>query len=526
MEVNTKTNRLTLICEPWSQKSGKQNKLYGLFRCDCGTEKTVSLTSVKTGHAKSCGCIAKEKAANICISRNKKYNEDDICQTKLYKSWNELKKKCKLYNFEMYVPWLDFLVFRAWAENNGYLDGLCLYRKDTNITFCPDNCYYIEKKELAKTILQSHSCKEKVKQTSLVKYGVESPILATSVIEKAKNTHLRKYGCRTPFELDSIQSQVKDTLLQKYGVSSCQQIPEIKNQSIQTCIEKYGRFPVCCKGASKPEKDIQSWLSSLGFEFNSTYKLIAPKQIDLYNADLKIAIEYCGLYWHNNKSPQPRNSRYHYDKYKACLDKGVRLFTIFSDEWVNREKQWKNLLKSALGISSLRIFARKCVIKEVDYQTGLRFFNEYHIQGGRRKSLVYFGLYYDDDLVGVVSLNKHHRNIKNHIVLDRLCFKDDVQIVGGASKLLSKCIEWSKINDYVSMISWSDNRYSQGNVYEKIGFKLDAELSPDYSYVEISGPIEERKSKQSMKGKEKDKTLMTKYGKIYDCGKKRYVITM
>lgn len=302
----------------------------------------------------------------------------------------------------------------------------------------------------------------------------------------------------------------------------------IENQSkvINTCLKRYGRFPVTGHGTSKQEIEIRDWLLSLGYEFPSTYKVISPKQLDLYNQELKLAIEYCGEYWHNSKSKSPKNSSYHYKKYKACLDQGIRLITIFGKEWKDRQAQWKNLIKSVLGIYEQRVFARKCEVRQVDKKIGKQFFEDYHIQGGRRVAKVYFGIYYGDELLGVVSLNSHHRNVANTIVLDRLCFKDGVQVVGGAGKLLKRCIDWSKDNNYTKIVSWSDNRYSQGNVYEKVGFTMEEELKPDYKYVDMLSYDSPLISKQAMKTKEKDKEFMENYGKIYDCGKKRYAINL
>jgi hypothetical protein len=139
-------------------------------------------------------------------------------------------------------------------------------------------------------------------------------------------------------------------------------------------------------------------------------------------------------------------------------------------------------------------------------------------------------LYCDGDLIGGMSLSKHHRN-NVEMTLNRLCFRKGFQIVGGASKLLSHCKEWAKTQGYSKIISWSDNRWSSGNVYEKMGFKLEKDLPPDYSYVYLKGKAK-RYSKQSKKksntGCPKDKTeveWMTElgYARIWDCGKKRWV---
>ena len=116
-------------------------------------------------------------------------------------------------------------------------------------------------------------------------------------------------------------------------------------------------------------------------------------------------------------------------------------------------------------------------------------------------------------------MNSHHRK-SSELVLDRMVFKPNITVVGGASKMFKQCIEWAKSKGYKKITTWSDNRWSQGNVYEKLGFTLESELKSDYSYVNLKSS-KKLISKQSMKGKD-DKDL----AKIWDCGKKRWIITL
>ena len=50
--------RLT-VCREIKQ-AAKSRRHYWLCRCDCGKEKTVEESHLKTGHTKSCGCYRKE----------------------------------------------------------------------------------------------------------------------------------------------------------------------------------------------------------------------------------------------------------------------------------------------------------------------------------------------------------------------------------------------------------------------------------------------------------------------------------
>lgn len=264
----------------------------------------------------------------------------------------------------------------------------------------------------------------------------------------------------------------------------------------------------------------------------SNRSILKGKEIDIYIPSLSLGIEYCGLYWHTEA--QGKHEKYHYEKMKQANEQGIRLITIFEDEWVNRQAQVKNFLKSVFGAMESKVFARKCSIKEVDKEIAKKFLDDNHIQGSTVFKVA-FGLFHNESLVGLVTGNKHHRQgFDNIFVLNRLVFKDGVQVVDGADKLLKHLCVWSKENGFLELISWSDNRYSEGDVYEATGFALMEELGPDYSYVTPEGT---RQSKQSNQKKhvlkkgdfgkaELEMTLSIGYSRIWDCGKKRWSIIL
>lgn len=331
-------------------------------------------------------------------------------------------------------------------------------------------------------------------------------------------------------------SRVRDPLRAKCKKCDNIRINRLKNFEKQQC-------PSCSNnGVSFLEDEINQWIKN--FNFNTCkYKFKGKtrgKEIDIYIPSLNLGIEYCGLYWHNENSPTPRGRSYHHDKMKAANENGIRLITIYEDEWDYRKDQVKNYLKSVLGVHEKRVYARKCDVKEVDKVAAKEFLENNHIQG-KTTFKVALGLYHEDELLGLVTGNVHHRQKIGEyqpFVLNRLVFANGVQVVGGSSKLLKHLIKYAKNIGYKKLVSWSDNRWSEGNVYEKCGFKLVQHLPPDYSYYnfETGG----RESKQSNKKKnliskgalgtmdntehELAKTL--NLYRIYDCGKKRWEIDL
>ena len=205
---------------------------------------------------------------------------------------------------------------------------------------------------------------------------------------------------------------------------------------------------------------------------------------------------------------------------------------LFSDEWELRKKQCQNLIKSKNKVYDQKIHGRKCLIKEISSIEGKTFLEEHHIQGSNNLGIVFFGLIYEEKIVGVMSLGRHNRQtLNNSIVLDRFCIANGIHISGGATKLFLKCKEWAKKRQYEEIISFSDNRWTDGNIYNIFGFSLDKNYKPDYCYIDPKCPIK-RISKQSQKKSSSNcPDGMTEFEwaeirglkKLWDKGKKRWV---
>lgn len=308
----------------------------------------------------------------------------------------------------------------------------------------------------------------------------------------------------------------------KYGKEHFFSTEEGKKKVSDTFIKKYGVPYHPIKNESKAELDILQYFNSLqkGFSKNTSYGI----ELDGYNDDLKIAFEYCGLYWH---SETKKGKSLHHKKYKICNEKGIRLITIFEDEWIHKNEQTKGFIKSILRKTENKIYARKLILEKVDkrHKQTIDFINENHIQGSPNinTTLFHYILRDNNDIFASISYSKHHRNNKE-IVLSRLCIRIGYDVVGGSERLFKHSKK--DINGIIK--SWSDNRWSNGNLYRKLGFILHDELNPDYSYFIKNSRI----SKQKMtKGKMKALDNETEYecakrlgfDRIWDCGKKTWI---
>lgn len=495
----------------------------------------------------------------------------------LYASLKKIKSRCYCKSSNAYIPgievyneWMDYDKFYEWGIQH-WFQGSVLCRKDESKNFDAENCIFVDKKEylkenikkakksikdkygveyysqtkewaekLKKTSLErfgtehfasSQVVKNKVVETNLEKYGVKSTLNNPETIEKIKKTNIEKYGSENPTSHPDVQAKRRKTSMDRYGEEHPMRVDKFKQKSIDTNMEKYGiaHFNQC-KG--EQEKEVREFLESLtGLEFPTNCSILSGKEIDMYNDSRKFGVEYCGLIWHSEYRSGTRNS--HWDKYKICEKYGVRLITLFSDEWLYRKTQVKSFLSASLGIFESRTYARQCDVKEIDSILARKFIDDYHIRKTGRKALFYAGIFNTDELIGVMSLARHHRK-PTELVLDRMVFKSGIQIVGGASKLLKVCKEWAKTNGHNRITSWSDNRFSVGNVYSQMGFTMSKELYQDYSYIKASNGknrIPKQECKKANIGcvdgqTESERMTELGYYKIWDCGKKRWVLNI
>jgi hypothetical protein len=292
------------------------------------------------------------------------------------------------------------------------------------------------------------------------------------------------------------------------------------------------RCPKCSEsGTSLQELDVCNFIKSkyTGNIISNSYDIITPKELDIVIPEKKIAIEYCGLYWHSELTNKDRH--YHLDKLNRTTAAGYNLVTIFEDEWINKNNIVISRISNALGINkSEKIYARQCEIREISSSTASDFCNKHHLQG-YTGSKIKLGLFYKNKIVSVMtfsklSISKGSKNKEGSWELSRFCSDIHYRVIGGASKLLSyfeKNYQWNEI------ISYADRRWSSGNLYEKIGFTLVGETKPNYWY--FKGRDLKRIHRFALRKNSTDPKDQTEWeirksqgwNRIWDCGNLKYV---
>jgi len=281
------------------------------------------------------------------------------------------------------------------------------------------------------------------------------------------------------------------------------------------------RCPNCNPSTSKPEHELFNFLKPYFSDIvNNDRSLIKPLELDIVIPSKKTAIEFCGLYWHSESKGKDKN--YHLDKLNKCNEVGYRLITIFEDEWLNNQDLVKSHLLNILSKSTaIKMNARDCRIKEIDAKSARNFVDKFHLQG-YNGSTVKLGAFYNDELVSVMtfsklSISKGQKNINGIYEISRFCSDTSYLIRGIASKLLKYFI-----NNYnpIKIISYADRRWSDGNLYKRLGFNFVHNTDPNYWYITENGRIHRfnfRKSELSKKLEHFDPNL-TEYQNMLNNG--------
>ena len=437
----------------------------------------------------------------------------------------------------------------------------------------------------AKCSSNDGNTRTKYKTTLLRKYGVDNISKLDDIKQLKKSTMLERYG-----GFFNNREQARETMLERYGYISTLSRPDVQNKILETRknnflsnndeILKYdGEYwvmkcphPDCNKCEEKsfkikqghyhdrlkinaeictnlmPIKDNRTYNTTLELfvkklldEYKIKYvendrSILGGKELDIYIPDKGIAIECNGCYWHNDfLHHEPKK---HYEKWLMCRKKNIQLLTLWED-WIRLKPEiLYSIIKSKLGLTDRRIYARKCLVKDLTPEKEIikTFLIENHIQGSTSFEKG-FGLYYGDELVSVMTFGHkrgcrgNNKTKEDEWELSRFCNKINTTVIGGAGKLLHY---FEELFPYDVIYSYSSNDISDGNLYKMLNFE---ESTPSLPYWYIDSKTLKRYHRTSFTKKEIQRKGLTKkknftesevmkqchFFKIYDSGMTKWV---
>jgi len=440
----------------------------------------------------------------------KKYNKKALLNLYILEKYTDYRPICKnkdcknLVNFDNWLK--DFKDFCSVSCRN----------KDIQSRKKISNAWKTKDKNELKEIIK------KREKNCLDKYGVTNPMQSLEIQEKTKRTNLEKYGVEYSIQSNVIKEKIKKTNLEKYGTVSTSQ-KHIKNYHLYNDKEfiekefiKNGFFLIDYFESffNVKEKAAYSKLKELGIEYvhkksSSSYEeeliiflkeidpdvkilrnnteIISPYEIDIFLPDYDFGIEFHGIYWHsinkrnyNDKKLIKKLKTNHQKKALESIKKDILLFQIFENEWIYKKELWKSMIKAAMNKIKNRIYARKCKIKEISFKEVKEFLEENHMQS-YSTSKFNFALEYNNEIVSVMTFSKSRFSKKHDFELHRFCNKKDYIVVGAAGKLLNHFIKNNMTTGQI-LSSYANLRWSNGNLYRKLGFDQKTISKPNYFY--------------------------------------------
>ena len=253
--------------------------------------------------------------------------------------------------------------------------------------------------------------------------------------------------------------------------------------------------------SSSAEKELEKFFQSLQVYFLiGSRKIIPPKELDFYFPELKIAIEYNGLYWHSEEQGKDKN--YHYSKYLSCLEKDIQLIQLWEDDWVLKPDLVKRYLSSVVSPELYQSEVTKS--SYITDSVPLNIIEVFIQQNSFKKEINYeysVSLLDNDQIRSLLLIEETDKNFIIKDYISNFAFKNDLEEM---AKYLMKR------NEHKEVIIISDNCLSNENTYIRNGFKKISTIKPSFTYL--------LKNKRTMNPDGSEEAL----NKIWDAGKTKW----
>jgi hypothetical protein len=229
---------------------------------------------------------------------------------------------------------------------------------------------------------------------------------------------------------------------------------------------------------TKQQREVGDFVQSLGYVVDhNDWKTLGDLEIDVLVRSAQFGIEFNGLYWHSETN---RSYFKHVDeKHRRAQEIGIRLLTIFEDEWRDKRQIVEAMIGHRLGLSA-RCHARKLDVRFVNPDERKEFFERSHIDGDVRCTVA-FGLFNGSTLLSVMSLRTpFHQQLADRMEVARFAVKPGVSVAGGLSRLTHRSLQWTQERGYVGLLAYVDKRIGSGAGYVAAGYKLTRETGPRF----------------------------------------------
>ena len=471
----------------------------------------------------------KEKVCIMCsenyIFKNYKIGYKKTCKCKNYckikikpkTDWSKAREKGRKTNLERYgVENATNVKKIKETKKERYQDEnynnpekhkeVCLEKYGATTYFNSESGKVKSKKSKKERYCNENYCNvEKIKETKKTKYN-------NRFLEEERNQNIEDYYNVSNYNL-LFKSYIEEKFLKdkRFNLIAFKNFYSCSTNFAYKILRDLGidynkKFSV--------EKEINTFFGNI-FEGN-TRQIIKPLELDLYSEKYNFAIEYNGLMWHSyGKSKyttfdnlEKEDPYKHLKKTELCEEKGIDLFHIFEHEWLDETKKsiWISVINEELG-KNLEIDYTKCTIKYSTKEESEVFLIKNDLEGFKNAN-IYIGLYYNNELVSLMSIETLDKNSEYKII--NFASKKGYSIQKSFGILLEFFEQ--EFNPY--SVIFPINRRFISRLYEKEGFvELYCTKPNCFYFLPNSGLIYEQNIRT-------EKPFQEGYRRIWDSGTK------
>jgi hypothetical protein len=245
----------------------------------------------------------------------------------------------------------------------------------------------------------------------------------------------------------------------------------------------------------------------------------ARLEYDIYVPSHRLAIEYHGLIWHSEK--YSKNKKRDWEKFKWTEQRGDRLIQIYQDEWRDKRLVMEAFLQYTASIPAIRI---KPAYKIYDHtpKEARAFLDARHYLGAAGGCLTVVAKH-KSEIVGVWVFMKREAGT---VLWHRACWDHKYKTWNPHQRALDMAVPLLKQMGFTRILTFSDNRFHTGNLYEKLGFTFEKELKPDYGYTDGVRRVSKYALRVPAGINEQQEAATKGWYRIWDSGKKRYTLLL
>ena len=167
---------------------------------------------------------------------------------------------------------------------------------------------------------------------------------------------------------------------------------------------------------------------------------------------------------------------------KSLAEKGIKLLRFGIDDVYDKTDLVVSMIEHHLGLTKIKIPARKCKLVELTAQQAREFAEANHLNG-HANAQVYYGLEFENELVQIITFAKHryNRNDSEGEIWEviRACSKKYCIVQGGTQKIFK---HFKNLHEGVELHTYCDMNISDGNSYVLAG-ELIEETAGDLWYI-------------------------------------------